>query len=180
MKFFSISFALAASLFVGCTDVKKIEQIERIDSLSASVDSISQVYSENKIDTVRNISMSIYGVQNRIKNNYVSDTINFALGVKMGQHKWMKKKFKVVGKNGKVLDSGLVQMKTDLEDLRYDIDNGYGDRAKYDEHIGHESNKVRQLKAICNEYVLLKDSCMSIYNNVHDELNEFSMSLIKK
>lgn len=180
MKHISLLLMASVFAFASCTDLKKTEQFEKIDALNSSLDSISEVYYSNKIDTLRNLSMSIYGVQNRIKNNYVSDTVNFKLGVKMGKHKWMKKKLKVIGKNGKVLDSGIVQMKTTLQDLRHDIDNGYGEREKYDEHIAHERRKVNQLRVVCDEYVVLKDSCMTIYNSVQDELNAFSMSLIEK
>lgn len=175
-------FFLSSFLFLlaSCTDLKKTEQFEKIDTLNSSLDSIADQYFENKVDSVRKMSMDIYGVQNRIKNNYVADTINYELGEKMGQHKWMKKKLKVVGKNGIALDSGIVQMRATLKDLRSDIDNGYGEREKYDEHIGFESEKVNKLRVLCDEYIFLKDSCLTIYNNVHDELNAFSMSLIEK
>lgn len=179
MKKISFLFFIVLLSLNSCTDIKKIEQLEKIEVINNSLDSLSQVYTENKIDSVQNMSMSIYGVQNRIKNNYTSDTINFQLGVKMGKHKWMKKKLKVVASDGKILDGEISEAISNLSDLKHDIENGYGEREKYDDHISHEKKKFKQLKFLCDEYVELKDSCLSIYNNVHDELNAFSMSLIQ-
>lgn len=163
---------------LSCTDLKKTAQIDKIDALSQELDSIENVYLENKVDSLQQMSMAVYSVQNRIKNNYVADTIDMELGRKMGKHKWMKKKLKAVISSGKILDGGITQIKGKLNDLKDDIDNGYGEREKYDEYIHYEVEKMNQLKVLYEEYVMLKDSCLSVYTSVHDELHHFSMSLI--
>lgn len=163
-----------------CMDLKTSEQLEAIESMNQTIDSLEAVFNENKVDTVANISLSAYGVENRIKNNYQSDTINMELGKKMDAFKVMRRNLKPLGKALSIIPTSIEEERKKLDELQTDIENGNGEREKYDEYISFEKDKVNQLKTLVTEYIQVKDESIKTFNDLFEELNAFSMSLLKK
>lgn len=179
MKFL-LGATMLGLLLVSCVDLKKTDQLAKIDAMSKTVDSIEVVFNEHKLDTLAVISNNAFGVENRIKQNYVSDTINMEFGRKMDRFKIMRKNFPSLGKGMSSIKRGLEQERGDLKKLRDDIENGNGEREKYDEFVTFEQKKVDQLRALLTEYVDTKVVAIETYNELYDELNDFSMSLLEK
>ncbi|MDG1333007.1 MAG: hypothetical protein P8P74_11805 [Crocinitomicaceae bacterium] len=163
-----------------CMDLKTSEQLETIESMNQTIDSLEIVFNENKLDSVAKVSLSAYGVENRIKNNYNSDTINMELGRKMDAFKVMRRNFKPMGKALTTIPATIDEERAKLKELKTDIENGNNEREKYDEFITFEQDKVDQLKTLVSEYVEIKNTSMKTYNELYTELNDFSMSLLKK
>jgi hypothetical protein len=171
---------IALLLFTACADIEKSGQLEQISNLETTLDSIQTTFDEIKIDSISKMSLKAYGVENRIKTYYVSDTIDMALGKKMDAYKVMRKKFSPMGKGATAIKKGLEEEKLKLQALTTDIENGNGKRDKYDEFIVFETEKVNQLRALLNEYSENRDYCLKTFNELHEELDAFSMELSKK
>ncbi|MFT5779518.1 MAG: hypothetical protein ACI837_002477 [Crocinitomicaceae bacterium] len=178
MKIFFVAF-IGLSL-VSCIDLEKSDQLARIDAMNATLDSIETVFNDNQIDSLAVIKLNAYSVENRIKNNYNSDTINMELGRKMDAFKVMRKNLTPLSKAITGINSGLEEERSKLIELKTDIDNSNGERDKYEEHLLFEEAKVDQMCALITDYVLTKNISLATYEEIYVELNEFSMSLLKK
>ena len=174
------TIGMCALLLSSCMDLKTSEQLETIESMSQTIDSLETAFNENKLDSVAKISLNAYGVENRIKNNYNSDTIDMELGRKMDAFKVMRRNLKPLGKALTTIPASIEEERVKLKELQTDIENGNNKREKYDEYISFEEAKVEQLKTLVSEYVQIKDVSLKTYNELYEELNAFSMSLLKK
>ena len=171
---------LCVLLLTSCMDLETSEQLERIAAMNQTVDSVETVFEEHKMDSIAAISLRAYGVENRIKNNYNSDTIDMAFGRKMDAFKVMRRSLVPLGKSLTLIPKSVSEEREKLNELKADIENGDGDRKKYAEYISFEEAKVSQLKILLDEYVTTKETSLKTYNNLYEELNAFSMSLLKK
>lgn len=166
-------------LLTSCMDLKTSEQLERITSMNQTIDSVETVFNEHKLDSISKISLRAYGVENRIKNNYRSDTINMELGRKMDAFKVMRRNLGPLGKSRRLIPKSIDEEREKLKELKSDIENGNGEREKYAEFILFEEEKVSQLRILLNQYVDKKEASLKTYNELYEELNAFSMSLLK-
>lgn len=174
------SVGMCVLFLSSCMDLKTSEQLETIESMNQTIDSLETVFNKNKLDSVAKISLNAYGVENRIKNNYNSDTINMEFGRKMDAFKVMRRNLKPLGKALSTIPTSIDEERAKLKELQADIENGNGKREKYAEFISFEKNKVEQLKTLVSEYVEIKDNSLKTYNDLYTELNDFSMSLLKQ
>ena len=77
-----------------CADLKKGQQIETIDALSKSVDSISTVLIENKLEQIDPIVRQSRTIEKRILDKYNPDSIiDLETGKKLDQFKEMLNTF---------------------------------------------------------------------------------------
>lgn len=176
-----VAFVGLCGLFLtSCIDLETSKQLETIASLNQTLDSIETVFNEHPFDSISIISTNAYAVENRIKKNYHSDTINMEFGRKMDAFKVMRRTFGPLTKSMKLIPESIELEKLKLKELKTDIENGDGKREKYAEYVTFEEVKVSQLRALLNDYVETKETAKKTYNDYYDELNDFSMSLLKK
>lgn len=160
--------------------MEKSAQLDQIDAMSATLDSIDVVFAAHNFDSLGIITQNAYAVEKRVKTYYVADTINLVLGRKMDAFKVMRKELSPLGKAISALKSGLAEERASLEALIGDIEKSDGEREKYDEFILFEQAKVDQLTALITDYVATKISVTTTYDTYYDELNAFSMGLMNK
>lgn len=178
MKFlFSLSILL---LVASCSDVHKPKQLEKIASIERSLDSLNKVILANPLDSATEYDRVSREVELRIKNHYYADTINLELGKKMNAYKVMRRKWSPLSLDFANLLNGVKETNESLRQLKHDIENGDGDRSKYDDYIAFEKNKTEQLIALGNEYVESRASTFKTFRHLHEELNAFSQLLVKQ
>lgn len=173
-------FGFCVLFLTSCMDLETSKQLETIASLNQTIDSIETVFKEHKLDSIAKISLRAYSIENRIKKYYRSDTINMEFGRKMDAFKVMRRTLKPLRKSITLIPEFIAEEREALKKLKADIENGDGKRAKYAEYITSEEVKVSQLRVLLNEYVETKETSLNTYNELYDELNDFSMSLVKK
>ena len=78
-----------------------------------------------------------------------------------------------------ILIIGIGEERMTLNNLAADIQNGEGERNKYDTYIIYENNKIKQLKILLNSYISFKNKTMETFFRLHDELDSLSRTLIK-
>ncbi len=180
MKRLFVGFTGFCVLFLtSCIDLETSEQLEKIESMNQTIDSVETVFSEHKLDSLSTISKNAYGVENRIKNNYHSDTINIEFGRKMDAFKVMRRSISPLSKALTVIPKSIDEERNKLIELKADIENGNGKREKYAEFISFEEEKVSQLRSLLADYIETKEACVKTYGDYYQELNEFSLSLLK-
>jgi hypothetical protein len=178
MKYILI-IIVSLSLF-SCQDMKKEKQIAQVSQLIKTVDSIQTVFLAKRNDSISKIINAVFTVELRIKKNYYSDTVNVELGKKINEYKMVRKRLKPVGKQFSQINDGVLEEQNVLINLKKDIETNAGEKGKYDEYITFESKKVGQLKQVLTEMLVAQEKCVSTFNRLHPEMNNFSLSLIKK
>lgn len=173
-------FLLPVVALFSCTDLNKGKQISAIDGMNKTIDSIQTVLLENEIDTIAALQVATNTVELRIKNYYYADTIDMALGKKMDAYKVMRRSLGPLGRSFVTIKNGVKAERTALANLKKDIENGDGDRQKYGEYVDFEQAKVDQLRKLLTEYVEEKDKTMTTFNELHQELYDFSMEWYNK
>ena len=97
----------------------------------------------------------------------------------MDDYKRMRKSFDPLERSYGNLIIGIGEERMALNNLAADIQNGEGERNKYDTYIIYENNKIKQLKILLNSYISFKNKTMETFFRLHDELDSLSRTLIK-
>ena len=97
----------------------------------------------------------------------------------MDDYKLMRKSFDPLGRSYGNLIIGIGEERMTLNNLAADIQNGEGERNKYDTYIVYENNKIKQLKILLNSYISFKNKTMETFFRLHNELDSISRALIK-
>lgn len=173
-----LTLALILTLF-SCADLKKGQQIETIDALSKSVDSISTVLIENKLEQIEPIVRQSRTIEKRILDKFNPDSIiDLETGKKLDQFKEMLNTFDPLEKAYNDLKKYSKKESIALKELKSDIENSNGERAKYDEFVSFEMKKVNQLRQLLSDYVQTKNKSVKTFNTIHEDVNAFSLKLI--
>jgi hypothetical protein len=175
-----LGLIIALTTLISCQDLKKEEQLKQVNSLIASSDSIQKTFVKNANDSIGKIITAVMDVELRIKNNYFSDTIDKNLARKVNTYKMIRKKLKPLGKRYTQIPEGCKEELIALNQLKKDIENGAGERGKYDEFIKFERNKVEQLRKLLEEFTNTQNEAISNFNKYHQEMYDFSISLLNK
>jgi hypothetical protein len=178
MKYITYVFSLI--ILISCQDFKKAKQLAKIDSLIKTTDSINLEFQKNSNDSIGLIINSVMDVELRIKNNYISDTVDKVFAKKINAYKMIRKKLKPLGQKYSQITDGCAEEKKSLLSLKKDIENNAGDESKYEDYIKFEENKVKKLNLILADFIEGQNSAIKTYYELHDELYNFSMSLISK
>jgi hypothetical protein len=173
-------FIALISLLGSCTDLQKEEQLAKIDKMNQHLDSLKEEFKTHTIDTLPQLKLSTSTVELRIKNNLMLDNVDMEFGRKMDAYKRMRRAFKPLGEAFKKVKKGIEEEQEALKNLYSDIENGYGERAKYEEYLAFESDKITKISVLLNDYIEQKEVIFKTYSKLHDELYTFSMSLLEK
>ncbi len=171
-----LSFLVLAS----CSDVKKPSQLASIDEMSKTLEGIKSEAIANKVDSAHHISIEARETELRIKNNYFRDTIDLEFGYKMDQHKNMRRAMGEIDKMYAQVLTGCDEVTESLRQLRYDIENGDGERPKYGEYIAYEKEKFEKIVILSDEYLKSKKFAVDTYQSMAKEIDDFSWKLLKE
>ena len=78
------------------------------------------------------------------------------------------------------LIKGINEERFALKNLKLDVQNGEGDRGKYNEYIAFETNKTNQLTTLMEAYISYKEETMKTYFRLHPSLDSLSRTLKKE
>jgi hypothetical protein len=180
MNFYSSLILSCCILLFSCSDLKKDEQLQRINKLEQRLSDIEKARIKNEIDTLTALKIATNAVEIRIKNYLVLDTINMVLGKKMDTYKIMRRNLKPLGKQNSQLKTAIREERRTLAALKADIENGSGSRDKYESYILFEKNKISQVEVLLKEHLRLKEETLDTYRKLHPELNQLSLDLLRK
>jgi hypothetical protein len=173
-------FITLIALLGSCADPQKKEQLAKIDTMNQCLDSLEKELKAQTIDTLTELKLSTTTVELRIKNNLMLEKIDMDLGRKMDAYKRMRRALKPLGKAFKKVKNGIKEERDALKNLYSDIENGQGEPEKYEEYLAFESNKITKISVLLSDYKEQKELIFKTYYELHEELYNFSMSLLKR
>ncbi len=173
-------FLLLVILIASCSDLKKRKQLDHIDQLSNSLDSIEVVLLSNKIDSLQQMQALSNNIMEEITENYQSDTISLAFGKKMDSYKQMILSFPIIIEDQVTLNTNITTIRKSLSELKEDISAANGKRNQYDEYIAFETKKLDSVRTKAKEYMVFRDKLIAHFKQTHTEMDNYSKFLIKK
>jgi hypothetical protein len=187
---------LMVCMMSSCNDFNRKGQLQTIDRLNVSLDSMDHVLLENRIDTLAGIIIASNRLELRIKENYLADTIDLDFAKKMNRFKEIKKAFEteseaeeeegesegrregsMLGASYATINEGIKDERETLKKLYADIDQGNGNRAAYDEYLSFEKRKVNQLSTLLAFYVKEKHRVLNEFYPLYEMLNAYASKL---
>jgi hypothetical protein len=167
-------------LFAGCNGKNHDNLVLKINTLSNSLDSLEKILLNNEIDTLAALRVATNAVEIRIKNYYNLDSIDYEFGKKMDSYKVMRRSLGPLGKSFSEIKSGIKEERISLSNLKNDISNNLGLQEEYETNFMFEKEKISQLRILLKSYTSEKNKTMSTFNELHKELDSFSMELLRK
>jgi hypothetical protein len=196
MKVKLVAFLAVILAVYSCSDLDKGRQVQSIDQMNKSLDSLETILYQNKIDTIAGIRNAANTLMIRFRRSYMGDTINMKIGRKMAILKKVRQAIdpefeaeeegenenerSTIGRSYAFLNKGIKEERSALKKLRDDIENGNGERNKYNEYITFENEKVNQLRLLMKNYVEYKDKTLKSFYEVYNDLDSFTKELEKK
>jgi len=171
---------LIGFILFSCIDSKKEGFIHNVDKLTEKLDSLEKVILESKIDTIASWQQNASSVELRIKNNLYVTKVDVDFAKKMDDYKRMRRMLNPINRNYVKTKEAIEEEKLALANLKKDIENGAGKRDKYSEYIEFEKGKIKQIQLLIEDYLNTKNEALEIHNRLHNDLNSFSLSLLKK
>jgi len=168
-QIFILCFTLSSVLFIfSCKDKEKESQLAQINTLENTLDSLALLANEHRIDTLGALIQHIKTETKKFSSLYYPDTIDLKIAGMMNSYKQARKAMSSNSGNLAKVNQSIPEVQQKLKDLTHDIENGVGQRDKYQEHIRFEVGKVEQIKNILDFYILNKLKYDSIFR-VNDE-----------
>lgn len=177
MKNFKFLFILvAAATLASCASLQmKDKQLAQIDSILIQVDSIEQIVNGISFDSISNLAKDMADDKKQIKKYYHSDTVDENLARKINRFNGIRKQFKKVSSKGIMFNKKITLMQEQLQSLKIDVENGAGNKEKYNEYILLEQSNFNDLeKEFKDIYTVTQDNLKE-----HQEIMPFVKSFIE-
>lgn len=167
---------LCLALFA-CHDVKKQNQLDKMDTLTSKIDDFRNTWNDAKIDDLSTVLIQVKAVLKDInKKNQNADTIDVELAQKLEDYKFISSGLTFVVTSNDVLKKNIYEASQSVELLTIEIANGEGDRSKYNQNILFEEKKVKQLGDFLQKNLETKTICLNSYRKLHAEMKAYSIS----
>ena len=164
-------------LLVSCSDLKKEDQLAKLKTLQEKLLDSQNEFQTAFIDSLHLMTTSSSDLERDLKQNYTSDTVDVVLGKRVDDYKRMRRMFGPLGNLGSKLRRAYNEQEKQLKSLLFDIENGFGERNKYDAYIDMERGKNEQVFVLLQQYLQLKKNAFEIYEVQHPWLNNFVIQL---
>ena len=167
-------------LLISCSDLRKKDQLVKLKMFQDKLRTSQNEFKAAFIDSLHEMTQVSSDLERSLKQNYTSDTVDIALGKRVDDYKRMRRMFGSLGNFGSKLKRAYAEQEKQLQSLFLDIENGYGERNKYDTYIDLERKKNEQVFVLLQEYLLLKKDALEIYEAQHLWLSDFVSQLKSK
>jgi len=166
------------SLLFSCKDELKTKHLQEISAMEQDLDSLSNVANDTTQRRPVNLNMNVQKTIQKVKNNYLPDTINYAVAKMMNNYKEIKKAVMSNSGNLAKVKQSIPEVRQKVEDLKHDIDNGVGEREKYEEYINFEKKKIADIEEVLNYYLETRNKFYNRYDSLHPIVTNFADSLL--
>jgi hypothetical protein len=177
-RILSISLVL---LLVACVSSKRDKQLNEINKMLSQTDSLKNVLERNKLDSVVEFQLAANELMARIRKVYKPKKVDISFGRKVDEFKELQMMFiKEKEENKRTLSgeyglifSSLSEERETLNQLKTDIENGRGEKNKYEEYITFEKRKMNTIKGLLDHYLMRKTKYLPRFQKSMNEINEF-------
>lgn len=164
-------------LVLSCKDQEKSSYLEEVKVMSSKLDSLSNTAKDQTSDSIRQVVKTIEETINKVKENYIADTIDLDLAAMMNSYKDVQKVLSSNTGNLAKAKDAIPQVKEKLEHLKHDIENGVGNREKYEEYMNFEKGKIQEIESILKYYIDTNTEYLKKFKTVHPKVKNFADSL---
>ncbi|MEY4289751.1 MAG: hypothetical protein RLZZ30_1839 [Bacteroidota bacterium] len=186
------------ALTSSCTNSTHDKQLTAVSSLMEKRDSLEKVYLANEFDSLNYWRLEAANIEITIKRNYVANTIDNKLSVKMNRFKSMQEiidaeselgggeeheeeeKEMTLGRRIMLLNTQFKKVKMSLANLHSDVENNILDEAKVKSYIQTENTKVKRIENQLTQYLFVKNTELKEYIKLCKDLRVFADSISKK
>jgi hypothetical protein len=186
------------ALTSSCTNSTHDKQLTAVSSLMEKRDSLEKVYLANEFDSLNFWRLEAANIEITIKQNYVANTIDNKLSVKMNRFKSMQEiidaeselgggeeheeeeKEMTLGRRIMLLNTQFKKVKMSLANLHSDVENNILDEAKVKSYIQTENTKVKRIENQLTQYLFVKNTELKEYIKLCKDLRVFADSISKK
>jgi hypothetical protein len=186
------------ALTSSCTNSTHDKQLTAVSSLMEKRDSLEKVYLANEFDSLNFWRLEAANIEITIKRNYVANTIDNKLSVKMNRFKSMQEiidaeselgggeeheeeeKEMTLGRRIMLLNTQFKKVKMSLANLHSDVENNILDEAKVKSYIQTENTKVKRIENQLTQYLFVKNTELKEYIKLCKDLRVFADSISKK
>ena len=176
----SIFLFLLTIVFSACADLRKDHLFGEIKTLNQKLEKLEGELKDTRLNDVATIKNNTMQTELRIKQNLHLDTVNMELAKKLDAYKLMRKSIKPVMQQLVKIRQGISEEKEVLQQLKKDINDGRGQRDRYEEYIKFEAQKVAQLEALTKDFTSAKNKFFTDYKRLYPPVAAFADSLLKK
>ena len=194
------SFFFCVFLFCcySCLSTRNKKDLRQIKTLIEKRDSLESVYLANPFDSLNYWRLEAANIELTIKRNYISDSIDKKLSVKMNRFKTMQEiidaeselgggeeheeeeKEMTLGRRIMLLNTQFKKVKMSLANLHSDVENNILDEAKVKSYIQTENTKVKRIENQLTQYLFVKNTELKEYIKLCKDLRIFADSISKK
>jgi len=166
----SLAFAL-----LGCADLKKTEQLERIDAIESDIARVESILEE--IESLKpDEKIRAYEKKVERLKGLESDTISVDEAKSINKLQTLKANLESLQNYRLVGETETSSTRKRIEQLRSDIEKGSGRRDKYDDYLKDEEAKAGKLKGYFDrsyeKLEAVKKNWESVSNEVDNILNK--------
>lgn len=179
MKRLIVLFAVIG-LLAACSDLEKEQQIKRVQQEQKKLAQLTKKLEDKRIQDISTFKVNTMQTELKIKQNLYLDTINLELAQQLDAFKVMRRSIKPLMKQYHKIKAGIREEKAVLKLLSQDIEQGRGERQRYDEFIQFEHNKVEQLAALTTDFQRAKTQFFNDYKRLYPPVDALANQLVEK
>jgi len=167
--FFFVGFFILFS----CKNSLREGYLSDIATMERELDSMLLVAEDNRIDTLPKLIDHIKNRTLEVSNHYAPDTIDLEIAKMMNLYKDVRKALSANSGNLAKVKNSIPEVQQKLKDLRYDIENGLGEREKYNDFVAFERDKVNQIHEILKYYIDIKEEYTDVFKDTDPKVQAF-------
>ena len=172
--------SLVCFTIFSCSDFDREQLIHQVEKQQKMLNQLNTQLEVNTIKDVATLKNNTMQTELRIKQNLHLDTINMDLARQLEEFKLMRKSINPLMKQYLKAKNGVKEEAGVLKNLKRDIDEGRGERQRYNEYIRFEKQKVKQLSALTTDFLNARAKFISDYNRLYPPIEAFSYTLLQK
>ena len=175
-----LPFICLLLLSASCIDFDRSKYIEEIDSSINELSEAKAQLNQAIFDSIPLILKEIDLVQNRIRTNIKQDSLSLETAIDVDNYKKVENNLIDIEERISVMQKDINAILQDLHNLKKDIENNTGDRAKYEANIQLEKENVKILLNAVEFYTTTCNASFDTFHSVHESLDGYSNLLEMK
>ena len=162
-------FILTLLSFTSCVEVSGEEKILEVESMIVQLDSLETKSRELSIENLSEITEWSDTLDVKIRKLF--KPVPFNIGKQIVSFTELKGDLSVFNTTDTLISKRLIIQKSQLVNLKTDIENGSGSRGKYDQYISKENESIEQIEALINKRDSARIRIISNFNELKSNLD---------
>lgn len=168
----------ALFLFQSCTDWKKPKQLDSVEVLSEKLAELEQSYSN--FGEFSSVLSMVTEVESRLVHHSNGDTLTLEFAKVLDRYSSISPSLLLIEKQIPYIDSIFKIRNNGILSLGQDIENGVGDRSKYDQNIQFEEVSLSELSKLVERCDSILNNARGNFKELNEQVEKYSVELENK